>query len=332
MSGYAAFEKKGDVKPFAYNPPKLADDFVEVKITCCGICGSDIHTIDSGWGPSNYPVIPGHEIIGTATAVGSAVKHVKVGDRVGIGAQCGACLDCYECKEGAQNHCSRKLIWTYNTKYPDGQVSQGGYADRVRCQADFAFLIPESISSEEAAPLMCAGVTVFAPLARSLTRKGMKVGIIGVGGLGHLGVMFASKLLDGSAEVTAISHNSKKKDDALKMGAKHFLDTSNQEQLKAAARSFDYVLCTANGKQQDYNAWLSTIKLSVTTRHSHADGRHTARGSAAAVVNEASMRSAITFPVSRGSLLVACACFFICLSPLLFLVVQRRHVLHRGPA
>jgi len=264
FKGYAAFEKKGDVKPFAYNPPKLADDFVEVKITCCGICGSDIHTIDSGWGPSNYPVIPGHEIIGTATAVGSAVKHVKVGDRVGIGAQCGACLDCYECKEGAQNHCSRKLIWTYNTKYPDGQVSQGGYADRVRCQADFAFPIPESISSQEAAPLMCAGVTVFAPLARSLTRKGMKVGIIGVGGLGHLGVMFASKLQDGSAEVTAISHNSKKKDDALKMGAKHFLDTSNQEQLKAAARSFDYVLCTANGKQQDYNAWLSTIKLGGT--------------------------------------------------------------------
>jgi alcohol dehydrogenase (NADP+) len=147
-----------------------------------------------------------------------------------------ACLDCYECKEGAQNHCSRKLIWTYNSKYPDGQVSQGGYADRVRCQADFAFHIPESISSQEAAPLMCAGVTVFAPLARSLTRKGMKVGIIGVGGLGHLGGMFASKLQDGSAEVTAISHNSKKKDDALKMGAKHFLDTSNQEHLKAAAR------------------------------------------------------------------------------------------------
>ena len=227
-----------------------------MAISHCGICGSDIHTIDSGWGPSNYPVIPGHEIVGTVAAVGASVKNVKVGDRVGIGAQCGACHECYECKSGNQNHCSRKQLWTYNSKYPDGQLTQGGYADRIRCDAAFAFLLPEAISSAEAAPLMCAGVTTYAPLARAITRKGMRVGIIGVGGLGHLGIMWASKLLDGSAEVTAISHNSKKKEEALKLGATRFLDTGDKEQMKAHARYFDYILCTANGKGQDYSNWI----------------------------------------------------------------------------
>ena len=146
-------------------------------------------------------------------------------------------------------------------QYPDGQVSQGGYADRVRCDSHFAFKIPDSISSAEAAPLMCAGVTVFAPIQRYITRPKMKVGIIGVGGLGHLAVMFASKMQGGDVEVTAISHNSKKKEDALKMGAKHFLDTSDKEQLKAAFRSFDFVLCTANGSHMAFNEWLTTVKL-----------------------------------------------------------------------
>lgn len=268
FKGYAAYEPKADVKPLSYNPPKISEDFVEIAISHCGICGSDIHTMDSGWGPSNYPVIVGHEIIGKVTAVGSAVKNVAVGDRVGVGAQCGSCLnrngDCKECAAGWQQHCPKQLIWTYNSKYPDGQVSQGGYADRVRCNSSFAFKIPESISSAEAAPLMCAGVTVFAPLQRHMTRPNMKVAVIGVGGLGHLAVMFASKLQNGSAEVTAVSHNSKKKDAALAMGAKAFLDTSDAEQVKAAFRKFDLVLCTANGKGQDYNTWLSTITLGGT--------------------------------------------------------------------
>jgi alcohol dehydrogenase (NADP+) len=219
------------------------------------------------WGPTNYPVIVGHEIIGKVLAVGSKVTNVKVGDRVGVGAQCGSCLSkdpksCYECSEGWEQHCrSDKMVWTYNSTYPDGQVTQGGYADRVRCSAAFAFKIPDVIDSAEAAPLMCAGVTVFAPLQRYITKPNMKVAIIGVGGLGHLGIMFASKLLNGSAEVTAVSHNTKKKDEALKMGAKHFLDTSDKKALKDAFRTFDFVLSTANGSAMDLNGWLSTVKL-----------------------------------------------------------------------
>jgi len=171
----------------------------------------------------------------------------------------------YLCCLHLQNHCTRG-VWTYSGKYADGQVSQGGYADRVRCQADYAFLLPESVSSEHAAPLMCGGVTVYGPLSRSITRPGMRVGIIGIGGMGHMAVMFASKLLDGSAEVTAISHNDKKKDEAMKLGATRFLDTSNKEQVKEHARYFDYILCTANGKGQDYNAWLR----SAASRHTRS--------------------------------------------------------------
>lgn len=265
--GYAAYEKKGDVKPFSYNPPKLADDFVEIDIECCGICGSDIHTIDSGWGPSNYPVIVGHEIIGRVVAAGKDVKNVRVGDRVGVGAQCGSCLnkskkDCDACATGNEQMCAGN-IWTYNTHYDDGQLSQGGYANRVRCQSAFAFEIPHQISSAEAAPLMCAGVTVFAPLQRYITRKNMRVAVIGIGGLGHLAVKYAAKLLElqGGGELTAVSHNSKKKDDALKMGAHKFLDTSDKGALSKAGKSFDLVLSTANGTGQDWNSWLSTVAV-----------------------------------------------------------------------
>lgn len=251
----------------SYNPPKLSEhpDWVEVAIDCCGICGSDIHTIDAGWGPTNFPVIVGHEIIGRVSAAGPKVTNVKVGDRVGIGAQCGSCHnangDCEECGSGNENHCRRTHVWTYNSKYPDGQVSQGGYADRIRCDAKFAFHIPENISSQEAAPLMCAGATVYSPLVRSLTRPNMRVGIIGIGGLGHLAVMFASKLQNGSCEVTAISHNSKKKEAALSMGATKFLDTSDEEAVKQHFRYFDYVLTTANGSDMDVSKWMSMVRL-----------------------------------------------------------------------
>jgi len=259
------------VKPLSYNPPPLRDDFIEIAISHCGICGSDIHTIDSGWGPTNYPVIPGHEIVGLVVAKGKAVQHLEVGQRVGVGAQCGACLnrnghdECVECAAGYANHCrTNQLIWTYGCKYPDGQVSQGGYANRVRCQGDLAFVIPDSISSAHAAPLMCAGVTVFAPLVRWVTRPKMRVAIIGIGGLGHLGVLFARKLHNGSCHVTAVSHNSKKREEALAMGADSFLDTSDENALKAAFRSFDVVIATANGKGQDWENWMSTVALHGT--------------------------------------------------------------------
>lgn len=207
---------------------------------------------DAGWGRVEpYPFIAGHEICGIVTAAGSKVTNVRVGDRVGVGAMCGSCGSCVECKDGWQQHCRKGKVLTYGYKRPDGQLTMGGYADRIRCESTFAFRIPDVIASEHAAPLMCAGSTVYSPLARYTTRPNMSVGVIGVGGLGHLAIMFASKLQNSTTQVTAISHNSKKKDDAMRMGAKTFVDTSDRAQVKAAARTLDLIICTANAKGMD---------------------------------------------------------------------------------
>lgn len=197
------------------------------------------------------------------------MKDHKIGDRVGVGAQAFSCMNktdkpCEECKGGWQQHCRVSMVGTYNGQYPDGQVSQGGYSEKVRINENFVFPIPKEISSAEAAPLMCAGTTVFSPLKRFVTKSGMKVGIVGIGGLGHLGVMFGAKLHGGDIEVTAISHNAKKREEALKMGAKAFIDTSDEAQVKAAFRKFDFILSTANGSDMDTKQWLSMVKLGCT--------------------------------------------------------------------
>lgn len=230
---------------------------MEVEIKYCGICGSDIHTLTSGWGETKYPQIVGHEIVGVISAVGPNVKELRVGDRVGIGAQCYACRksDCDACGQNKQNICSN-VLGTYDGFYPDHQQTQGGYAERIRVCETFAFKLPDGIDSEVAGPLMCAGVTVYAPLVRCGVKSGMKVGVVGIGGLGHLGLQFAAAL---GAEVTAISHSSRKKDDALKLGAKHFIETQNADQVKQHAREFDVILCTANGAKNNYQEWISML-------------------------------------------------------------------------
>lgn len=207
FSAYAAYAKDEPLKPFEYEPRPLGPRDVEIKIHCCGICHSDIHTIDSGWGPTMYPAVVGHEIIGTVTAKGNQVKNLALGDRVGVGAACWACLDydkCLECKEGFDQICSQR-VFTYNQKYPDGGMAYGGYAQNIRVQEEWAVKVPASFSDEEAAPLMCAGVTVFAPLQRFKIGPGMKVGIVGIGGLGHLALQFAAKMGKSLIVITGIS-------------------------------------------------------------------------------------------------------------------------------
>ena len=169
--------------------------------------------------------------------------------------------NCEECEQGLVQHCRNSMLWTYDAKYPDGQLTHGGYADRIRVNHNFVFKVPESIKSEYAAPLMCAGLTTFSPLNKVMTRPGMKIGIIGIGGIGHLAVMWASKLQDGKCEVTAISHNDKRRDDALRLGAHKFLDTSDEKAVKAAKRTFDFILGTADAGQKDMENWLSMLKV-----------------------------------------------------------------------
>ncbi|KAJ9063431.1 hypothetical protein DSO57_1000024 [Entomophthora muscae] len=251
ISGWACHGKGKELVPYSYPAGDLLSTDVEIEISHCGICGSDLHTMDSGWGPTDYPVIVGHEIVGTVTAIGQEVKHLAVGDRVGVGAQCRACLqnDCFACGRGRDAHCP-KLTFTYNSKRAmDGAKSYGGYAEAVRVQEEYAFKIPESIPSEYAAPLLCAGTTVFSPMIRHNFSAGDNVAIMGIGGLGHLAVKFASAL---GCEVTAISHSPSKKEESLKMGATHFMDGSDADQLKAFQSKFKFMLISSSADNLDF--------------------------------------------------------------------------------
>ena len=259
--GYAAKSAKSGFAPWSYHPRKLGDEDVEIAITHCGICGSDIHYSSGGWGKMQYPIITGHEIVGHVTAAGSKAKFA-VGDRVAVGAQCKACYNekdgkCDGCQQHLEQHC-KAVVDTYGGKYDDGEMSQGGYADKVRVDHRFVFKVPDNIASEHAAPLMCAGSTVYTPLRRAKVVSGSKVGVIGVGGLGHLAIQFAAKM---GAEVTAIGHSAGKKDDAMKLGAKHYIDSTKDADMEEAKQSLDVVLCTADAKGMPYDKYMSLVRV-----------------------------------------------------------------------
>ncbi|KAI9880785.1 MAG: hypothetical protein M1830_000221 [Pleopsidium flavum] len=253
---------EGNMKFQQYEPKTWEETDVDIKITHCGICGSDLHTLRSGWAPTLYPCVVGHEIVGTAVRVGSkAERGIKVGDRVGVGAQSSSCLkpDCEECSAGLENHCSRGLIGTYNGKYPDGSKSYGGYADYCRAPSHFIFKIPDAISSDEAAPMLCGGITVFSPLQKNGAGPGKKVGIVGIGGLGHFGLMYA-KALD-CDKVVAISRSSNKKDDAMKMGADHFIATGeDKDWAKHNARTLDLIVSTVSSPDMPLQEYLQLLR------------------------------------------------------------------------
>ncbi|OQR89975.1 hypothetical protein ACHHYP_05902, partial [Achlya hypogyna] len=188
------WHKTTDVKPHSYSAKPFDEEYdIEIKVTHCGICGSDLHTITGGWGAIKYPLVVGHEIIGHVVRVGSKVDATKfgIGTRVGVGAQCASCLDCRLCDAGKEQMCP-SMLWTYGSTDPSGYVTQGGYADYYRCHAKFVVPIPEGLSSESAAPMMCAGVTTYSPLKAHGAGPGKKVGIIGIGGLGHLAIQWAN--------------------------------------------------------------------------------------------------------------------------------------------
>ncbi|KAG2795505.1 hypothetical protein PC112_g22613 [Phytophthora cactorum] len=229
--------------PARYEPPPLGAEDVEIKISHCGICGSDVHTLESGWGPAKYPVVTGNEIVGEVTAAGSDVKHLAVGDRVGVGAMVWACRNkdlnspCDEYADGFDPYC-KDVVMAYNSLYKDGSKSYGGYADFVRVSSDYAFKIPENIPSDEAAPLLYAGVTVFAPLRREGVKPGDRVGVIGIGGLGHLAIQF----------IRAMG------------GAQEFYNLSDPEDAKRAVRSVKMVVLTADANNMPYNTYLNLLR------------------------------------------------------------------------
>ncbi|PVU94539.1 hypothetical protein BB561_002471 [Smittium simulii] len=254
---WAAKSKGATLEPFEYVPRPLGPNDVEIKIDCCGICGSDIHTIDSDWGPSAYPVVVGHEIIGKVVQKGSNVSELAMGDLVGVGAQVFACNEpeCGACSRGLDPHCP-KGVFTYNAKYSDGGIAYGGYSEHVRVHADYAFKIPAEIAAADAAPLMCAGATVFTPMLANNFKEGDRVGVVGIGGLGHLALQYASAL---GCKVTAFSHSPNKRDEAISFGAHNFVNTADPEQVTAAARSLEYLIVTSNSSSNDYATFGSWV-------------------------------------------------------------------------
>src|SRR3954468_16328135 len=236
VKAYAAKAAKGKLEPFEYEPGPLGPGEVEVRVSHCGICHSDLAMIDNDWGWSRYPLVPGHEVVGTVAAVGEGVgDRLAVGTGVGVGWRCGSCGRCEWCGTGKEHLCAvgQSTIVGHH----------GGWAETVRCEAKFAIPLPEALASEDAGPLMCAGTTVFTPMVHYGVAPWMKTAVLGVGGLGHLAVQFLAKM---GCEVTATSSSHDKDDDTRKLGASHFLATRGTDELKRAASSFDFVLSTVS--------------------------------------------------------------------------------------
>ena len=261
--GWLGFDPRaveGNLKFQEYEPKPWSETDVDIRVECCGICGSDIHTLRSGWKPTDYPVCVGHEIVGIAVRVGSKAEGgIKVGDRVGVGAQSSSCLkpDCEECSNGNEQYCA-KMVGTYDSRYEDGGKSYGGYSDYARVPSHFVIKIPGAIPPEEAAPMLCGGVTLFSPLKRNACGPGKKVGIVGLGGLGHFGVLFAKAL--GADEVVIISRTNGKKQDAMKMGATGFIATEEKGWEKRNGRTLDLIVSTVSSPDMPLGKYLQLLR------------------------------------------------------------------------
>lgn len=262
--GYAIDSPTGKFHPFDFKRREVADDDVLIKILYCGICHSDIHTARGEWGPANYPLVPGHEFVGVVEKVGSKVTKLKVGDNAGVGCLVDACFSCKDCKNDHEQHCPKK-IYTYGSKEKDGNgFTFGGYSTQVVVKEGCTVKVGKGFTNlEGVAPLLCAGITSFSPLHQWKHKVvGKKVGVVGLGGLGHLGVKFAVAM---GAEVYVFSTSESKKDDALKLGAKHFVNSKNEEQMKELAGSLDFILNTISAEHQmaSYLACLDTYGAMV---------------------------------------------------------------------
>ncbi|KAJ1727622.1 hypothetical protein LPJ61_004477 [Coemansia biformis] len=260
IHGWAAMKPGIKVEPWSYKPRPLGDSDVEIQITHSGICGTDIHINQNDWNNSTYPQISGHEIVGKVVTKGPAVNGFNVGDTVGVGAVCYACLrdDCDPCKKGMEQHCSKRE-YIVGGKYPDGERTQGGFADAVRVDEHYVSKIPDNIDPVYAPPLMCAGLTVFTPMVSKGVKKGDRVGVIGIGGLGHLAIQYANAL---GAKVVAISHSSSKRDQSMELGATAFVDMSNEKEIESLGNSLDYLFVCSNanaGKYNEFIPWMTCV-------------------------------------------------------------------------
>ena len=235
---------------------ELREDDVLIEIAYAGICHSDIHQVREEWGKAIFPMVPGHEIAGTVSQVGPGVTGVKVGDRVGVGCMVDSCGECEFCKDGFEQHCQRGAVMTYNGRGYDGDPTYGGYARSVVVGERFVCPIPEGISLDDAAPLLCAGITTYSPLKRWGVSAGDRVGVVGMGGLGHMGVKLAAAM---GAEVIVMSRSTAKRDDSLAMGATEHISTADADEMASRRSSFDFILNTVSA-DLDLETYLKLLK------------------------------------------------------------------------
>ncbi len=248
VKAFAAFEPGGELRPFEYDPGPLGAEQVEIDVEHCGICHSDLSMLDNEWQMTEYPFVPGHEVIGTIAAVGDAVIHLEAGQRVGLGWHSGYCMSCSSCMSGDHNLCANSESTIVGR--------HGGFADKVRASAVSVFPLPESVDSATAGPLFCGGITVFNPLVQFDVSPTARVGVIGIGGLGHMALQFLNAW---GCEVTAFTSSKTKRQEALELGAQHTLNSRDPSALEAVAGHFDLILSTVNIKL-DWNAYISTLK------------------------------------------------------------------------
>jgi alcohol dehydrogenase (NADP+) len=261
VRAYAAQSPESGVAPFSIERRAPRPDDVVIEIDYCGICHSDLHTAYNDWGITVYPVVPGHEIVGRVTAVGAAVKDFRPGDVVGVGCLVDSCRTCASCADGLEQYCEQGWVGTYNGRdRHDGTPTHGGYSERIVVSERFVLRIPEALDPAAAAPLLCAGITTYSPLKHFNVGKGHRVGVVGMGGLGHMGVKFARAL---GAEVTVFTRSASKLEEAKKQGAHHVIISTNEAAMEAALASFDFILDTVP-VPHDLNPYLSALRRDGT--------------------------------------------------------------------
>jgi alcohol dehydrogenase (NADP+) len=261
VCGFAAQHAKAPLTPYSFKRREPRDHDVVIDIQYSGICHSDIHQVNNGWGGSIFPMVPGHEIVGIVSHVGTKVTRYKVGDKAAVGNFVDSCRKCSSCHKGLEQYCVEGATWTYNAIERDGKTqTQGGYSNKIIVDENYVFQIPESLPLDRAAPLLCAGITMYSPLMHWKAGPGKKVAIIGLGGLGHIGVKIAHAL---GAEVTVLSHSLEKQEEARKMGADKFYTTSDTNSFKKHRGYFDLVINTVS-VVLDSNKLLKMLALDGT--------------------------------------------------------------------
>lgn len=258
---YAVMAANKPLVPYQFDRRDVGAHDVALEIAYSGICHSDIHQAREEWGPAIFPMVPGHEIAGRVTAIGKEVSKFKVGDLIGVGVFVDSCRSCENCQQGLGQYCLEGMTGTYNGYERDGKtVAMGGYSNYFVVNEDFAVHIPSNLPLEGVAPLLCAGITLYSPIRHWKVGPGKKVAVMGLGGLGHMGVKFAVAL---GADVTVLSHSPQKCEDALVMGAHHFIATNDPAIFATNAKTFDVILNTVSA-ELDINSYISLLKLDGT--------------------------------------------------------------------